>query len=78
MTVHLTPEQEKEFQEISDECGLTVEELVHRSIDDFILFHPIHTKAIREALAEAERDGWIESEDLWDRVEIALKAKGSA
>ena len=78
MTVHLTPEQEQAFQKISNERGLTVEQLVHRSIDDYILFNPARIEAFNEALAEAERDGWIEHENLYARIDDILAEKGFA
>jgi len=78
MTVHLPPEQEQAFQKISDECGLTVEQLVHRAINNYILFNPQRMNAYSEALAEAERDGWITDQDSDARIEDVIHEKGFA
>jgi predicted transcriptional regulator len=74
MTIELTSDQEEALRQISIQSGLSMEELVHRTIDDYILFYPGHVAAIEDAQRQIERGEFLEHEEVVARINAMLGA----
>lgn len=69
MTLELTPALEQRLEELATQRGNTSAELAQEVIDGYIQHVAILTREVREAEEEAERDGWLTSEEVLGRIE---------
>ena len=69
MTLQLTPTIEQRLEELATQRGNTPAELAQEVIDGYLQHVAILTREIREAEEEADRDGWLTSEEVLARIE---------
>ena len=69
MTLQLTPALEQKLEELATERGNTPAELAQEVIDGYLEHVAILTREVREAEEEADRNGWLTSEEVLTRIE---------
>jgi predicted transcriptional regulator len=74
MEVHFTPEQEAQLSQLARDSGKDAEHLVKdaalRLLEDVRRFR----EGVRRGIAAAERGEFVDSEEVWARVEAILRS----
>ena len=73
MEVQLSLEQEAELSRIAEETGRSADELAPEAVDRYLLEEGRLLSAVRAGRAAAERGEFVETSEVWARVERALK-----
>ena len=74
MEVQLSVEQEAELSRIADEMGRSAAELAREAVDRFLAKEGRILSAVRAGRNAAARGEFVETYEVWARVERALKA----
>jgi hypothetical protein len=74
MEVHFTPEQEAQLAQIAIEAGTDVERLVKDAALHLLEEDTRFRAAVREGLAQADRDEFIEEAEMDERLEQILRS----
>ena len=69
MTLQLTPALEQSLEHLAAQRGSTPAELAQEVIDGYLQHVAILTREVREAEEEADRNGWLTSEEVLARIE---------
>jgi hypothetical protein len=72
MTIHFTPEQERQFEQLAADSGRTVDEVVQHFLRWW--FGPTEelAAAVREGEESAEREGWLTNDQVFERLNRRL------
>jgi predicted transcriptional regulator len=73
MEVHFTPEQEARLVEIASVAGISAKKLVERAALRVLDIDERFRAAVREGIAQADRDQFIEEEEMNARFEKMLR-----
>ena len=73
MEVQLSIEQEAELSRIADETGRSADDLAREAVDRYLAEEGRLLSAVRAGRDAAARGEFIESPEVWARVERALK-----
>jgi|HubBroStandDraft_2_1064218.scaffolds.fasta_scaffold1999975_1 predicted transcriptional regulator len=74
MEVQLSVEQEAELSRIADETGRSADELAREAVDRYLAEEGRLLSAVRAGRDAATRDEFVETSEVWARIERALKA----
>jgi predicted transcriptional regulator len=74
MEVHFTPEQEAQLAQIASKEGTDAERLVKDAALHLLEEDARFRAAVREGVAQADRDEFIEEEEMDARLEQMLRA----
>jgi len=74
MNVELSLEQEAELSRIADETGRSANELAREAVDRYLTEEGRLLSAVRAGRESASRGDFVETSEVWARVERALKA----
>jgi predicted transcriptional regulator len=72
MAVQLKPGQEEHLQQIAAERGVTVEEVLAGVVDEYLNHIQGLMAGLREGEESAEREGWLTSEEVFERLNRRL------
>lgn len=73
MEVDFTPEQEARLAEIAATAGISAKRLVERAAMRVLQIDERFRTAVREGIAQADRDEFIEEEEMNARFERMLR-----
>ena len=73
MEVQLTIEQEAELSRIADETGRSADDLAREAVDRYLTEEGRILSAVRAGRDAAARGDFVETSEVWARVERALK-----
>ena len=73
MEVQLSAEQEAELSRISDETGRSADVLAREAVDRYLTEEGRILTAVRAGRDAAARGEFVETSEVWARVERALK-----
>jgi predicted transcriptional regulator len=74
MQVDLSVEQEAELSRIADETGRSAEVLAREAVDRYLSEEGRILTGVRAGRDAAARGDFVETSEVWARVERALKA----
>ncbi len=74
MEVHFTPEQETQLSQLAREAGTDDERLVKDAALRLLAGESNFRAAVREGIAQAERDEWIVEREMDARLEQMLRS----
>jgi predicted transcriptional regulator len=74
MEVQLSPEQEAELSRIANETGRSADVLAREAVDRYLTEEGRILAGVRSGRSAAARGEFVETSDVWARVERALKA----
>ena len=74
MEVHFTPEQEARLAEIAASAGIDAGRLVERAALRLLQVDARFRAAVREGIAQADREEFIEREEMDARLEQMLRS----
>ena len=74
MEVRLTPEQEAQLSEIAKHAGTDTERLVKDAVARLLEQDARFRAAVREGMAQADREEFIEEEEMDARIERMLNS----
>lgn len=69
MTLQLTPELERKLEQLATEMHRSPSELAQEAIDHYLQSADTFAFEVREAEEEADREGWLSSEQVKERLE---------
>jgi predicted transcriptional regulator len=72
MTVHLTPAQEQRLEYLAAQTARSADELAQEAIDKFLNYREALIAAVREGEESAQQDGWLNHEEVIDRINKRL------
>lgn len=72
MAVQLTPALEHELQKLAEECACTVDQLAQGALESYTAYLAQLTRDVQEGEASAERDGWLTTEEVFERLNRKL------
>ncbi len=74
MEVQLTVAQEAELSRIAEETDRSADELAREAFDRFLMEEGRLLSGVRAGRDAAARGEFVETSEVWERVERALKA----
>lgn len=74
MEVRLTPEQEARLSEIASHAGTDTERLVKDALERLLEQDARFRAAVRQGIAEADREEFIEEEEMDARIQRMLSS----
>jgi len=74
MEVHFTPEQQEQIAQIASKAGTVPERLVTNLVVRYLGEEARFLAAVERGIAAAERDDFIEEEEMDARLEAMFKA----
>ena len=74
MEVQLSVEQEAQLSRIASETGRSADELAREAVDLYLTEESRLLSAVRAGRGAASRGEFVETAEVWARVERALKA----
>jgi predicted transcriptional regulator len=74
MEVQLSPEQAAELSRIANETGRSADVLAREAVDRYLTEEGRILTGVRAGRAAAARGDFVETSEVWARVERALKA----
>jgi predicted transcriptional regulator len=73
MEIRLSPEQEARFARLAAQKGLKADELAQDVLQSYLEEEARFVAAVERGLAAAERGEFVESREVWTRVEHLLR-----
>lgn len=73
MTIELTPALEEELAKLAAESNCTPFELAQRAVADYVAYTKQSSNEVHEAEEEAEREGWIPHEQIFEELVARFK-----
>jgi len=74
MEVHFTPEQQAQLAQIANQAGTAPERLVTNVVARYLSEEARFLAAVEKGIAAAERDEFIEEEEMDARLEAMFRA----
>jgi predicted transcriptional regulator len=74
MEVQLTVDQEAELSRIAHEMGRSADDLAREAVERYLMEEGRLLSAVRTGRDAAARGDFVETSEVWARVERALKA----
>jgi len=71
--LHLSDEQEAELSRIADQTGRSAEELAREVLERYLTEERRFRAGVQAGLDAADRGEFVETSEVWARVERALK-----
>ncbi len=73
MTLELTPALQEALEKLAIECESTPSELAQRAIEEYVAYTRQLAIDVREAEEEADREGWIPHEEVFEQLFARLR-----
>jgi predicted transcriptional regulator len=72
MSLQLTPELEQRLESLATAIHRSPDELANEALEDYVQRLETLKKAVRTGQESAERDGWLTTEEVFDRLNRRL------
>ena len=73
MSLQLTPALEQRLGHLAEQTHRSLDELAHEAIDLYLQHIELLTVEVREAEEEADREGWLTSEEVLQRIQTRFQ-----
>ena len=73
MTLELPPALEQRLEHLATQGGRTPAELAQEAIDLYLQHVELLTTEVREAEEKADREGWLTSEEVLQRIQTRFQ-----
>jgi len=73
MTLELTPALEQRLHQLATQVERTPAEIAQEAIDLYLQHVELLTTEVREAEEEADREGWLTSEEVLQRIQARFQ-----
>jgi len=73
MTLQLTPGLEQRLEHLAAQTHRSPDELAQEAIDLYLQRVELLTTEVREAEEEADREGWLTSEEVLQRIQTRFQ-----
>jgi predicted transcriptional regulator len=73
MTLDLTPALQEELEKLAIECESTPTQLAQKAIEEYVAYTRQLPTDVREAEEEADREGWVPHEEVFEQLFARLR-----
>lgn len=74
MALQLTPDLEQRLEHLAAESHCSPDELAQEALDRFVSYREDLLATLQQARESADRDGWLTSEEVLERIAKRFKA----
>jgi predicted transcriptional regulator len=72
MAIQLTSDLEHRLEHLAAESQRPVDELAQEILEDYLTYVEVLTEEVREGDESAEREGWLTTEEVFERINKRL------